>query len=98
MSKQCNSNLPRSIAIADYILEDEGHSIAEAAKEFRLSKTTIERDLNYLACVAFYLENHPDTPELKKKYVRVKKTLKKLAKQNNNKNISKYNAKKATSK
>lgn len=96
MAKQCNSNLPRSISVADFILEDGGHSVIEASKEFKLSKTTIERDLNYLGCVAFY-ENRPNAIELQKKYVKVKKTLEKLAKQNNTKNINKYNANRATS-
>ena len=54
MSKQCNSNLPRAISVADYILEDEGHSIKEASIEFRCGATTIQRDINQLGSIAFY--------------------------------------------
>mgnify|MGYP007105434075 FL=1 len=39
MSRKCNSNLPRAISVADFILEDNGHSIAEVAEEFKLSRT-----------------------------------------------------------
>lgn len=85
MGKQCNHNLPRSLSIADFILEDGGHTVEEAAIEFRISRTSVQRDLNYLACVAFYEENRPNTSELKQKYISVKKTLEKLAKQNNSK-------------
>ena len=42
MGKQCNNNLSRAISVADFILEDNGHSIAEAAEEFKLGKTTME--------------------------------------------------------
>lgn len=95
MSKQCNHNLGRAIAIADYILEDEGHSINEATKEFRYGRTTIERDINFLGAIAFY-GNEPNEKELKIKYLKVRKTLSKLAKQNNSNNIGKYNARNAT--
>lgn len=97
MARQCNSNLPRAIAVADYILEGKGHSIMDAAKEFRFSKSTIGRDINYLGTVAFY-SNRADSKELKIKYVKVKKTLQKLAKENSANNISKWNARKSASK
>lgn len=98
MSRQCNTNLPRAISVADFILEDNGHSIAEAAIEFRLSTSTLERDINYLGVCAFY-RNLPNKKELQKKYIEVKKTLARLAKEHNVTNISKYNTsqKKATS-
>lgn len=97
MSKQLNRDLSRAISVADYILEDDGHSIAEAAKEFRYCRSTIERDINYLGSVAFY-GNDPNSQELKLKYIKVRKTLNKLAKQNYSNSIAKRNAqKKATS-
>lgn len=99
MGKQCNSNLPRAISVADFILEDTGHSVAETAEEFRLGKTTIEHDINYLGTCAFY-GNLPNQKELQQKYIDVKKTLARLAKEHNAKNITKYNMshKRATSK
>lgn len=99
MSMQCNSNLPRAISVADFILEDTGHSVAETAEEFRLGKTTIEHDINYLGACAFY-GNLPNKKELQQKYIDVKKTLARLAKEHNAKNITKYNMshKRATSK
>lgn len=97
MSKQCNHNLPRAISVADYILEDRGHSIAEAAEEFGYSKSTIECDINFLGSVAFY-GNEPNEKELKIKYLKVRKTLSRLAKQNKANNIGKLNAQKAVSK
>ena len=99
MGKQCNSNLPRAISGADFILEDTGHSVAETAEEFRLGKTTIEHDINYLGTCAFY-GNLPNQKELQQKYIDVKKTLARLAKEHNAKNITKYNMshKRATSK
>ncbi len=98
MSTQCNFNLPRAISVADFILEDTGHSVAETAEEFRLGKTTIEHDINYLGACAFY-GNLPNKKELQQKYIDVKKTLARLAKEHNAKNITKYNMshKRATS-
>ena len=90
MSTQCNSNLQRAISVADFILEDNGHSISEATEEFKLARTTITRDINYLGACAFY-ENLPNQKELQQKYIDVKKTLAKLAKEHNAKNIAKYN-------
>lgn len=98
MSTQCSTNLPRAISVADYILEGNGHSIKEAAIEFRLSRNTLERDINYLGNCAFY-GNLPNKKELQKKYIEVKKTLARLTKEHKVNNISKYNMsqKKATS-
>ena len=90
MSRKCNSNLPRAISVADFILEDNGHSIAEVAEEFKLSRTTIERDINNLVARAFY-ENLPNKKELQQKYIDVKKTLARITKEHNIKNITKYN-------
>lgn len=99
MSTQCNSNLPWAISVADFILEDNGHSIVESIEEFKLSRSTIERDINYLGACAFF-ENLPNKKELQQKYIDVKKTLARLAKEHNTKNITKYNMshKRATSK
>ena len=41
-----STNFSRGYAIMDFILEGDGHSIAEATKEFKLSRSTIEADLN----------------------------------------------------
>lgn len=81
MSRQCNNNLSRAISVADYILEDGGHSIAEAAKEFKIGKSTIQRDINLLGSVAFY-GNNPNEKDLKIKYLKVRKTLSMLTKKN----------------
>ena len=94
MSMQCNNNLPRAISVADYILEDGGHSISEATKEFGFTKSTIQRDLNFLGSMAFY-GNLPNSKELKIKYLKVRKTLERLSKQKSSNSIR--NAKKATS-
>ena len=71
MSMQCNSNLPRAISVADFILEDTGHSVAETAEEFGLGKTAIEHDINCLGACAFY-GNLPNKKELQQKYIDVK--------------------------
>ena len=80
MAKECNHNLSRAISVADFILEDGGHSVSEASKEFKISITSIRRDLNYLGVMAFY--GTPPNESLKKKYKDVKSTLDKLAKVN----------------
>ena len=99
MGTQCNKNLSRAISVADFILEDNGHSIAEAAEEFRLGETTIKRDINCLGSCAFY-ENLPNKKELQQKYIDVKKTLARLAKLHHVNNLAKFNIsrKRATSK
>jgi len=67
-------NLPRAIDIANYIKEDAGHSIAEAADEFGVSKETIRRNLNFLLLVAF--DNYHPRTDLQKLHSDMKKTLK----------------------
>lgn len=71
----------RSIAIADYILEDGGHSTKEAAKEFRVSVEIINRSIRTLGACAFY-GHEPNEKELKEKYLNVKRTLKEIASHN----------------
>ena len=90
MSMQCNSNLPRAISVADFILEDTGHSVAETAEEFGLGKTAIEHDINCLGACAFY-GNLPNKKELQQKYIDVKKTLARLAKEHHVNNLTKFN-------
>jgi len=79
MARKYNTNLSRSIAIANYILEDGGHTVLEAAEEFRISKTSVQKDINFL-----YIEGtipySPNSKELLSKYVKVKKTLSRIAK------------------
>lgn len=72
---QCNSNLSRAISIADYITEKPYHSVKEASAEFNISKTIVERDINFLGSIAFY-GNLENADELKKKYLLVQKVLK----------------------
>lgn len=97
MARSYNSNLPRAISIADYILEGDGHSTKDAAKEFGYNKTTIQRDINFLGVIAFY-GDEPNSKELQEKYLNVKSTLNKIAKQNYSTAIAERNAqKKATS-
>lgn len=64
----------RAIAIADFILEDGGHTIAEAAKEFCVSRSTIKRALKNLDSTAFYGQEN-NAKELQLKYLNVRKTL-----------------------
>ena len=82
------NQLSRAIAIAYYILEDNGHSIKEATEEFNISKKTVERSINLLGSCAYFslIENER---ELQIKYLRVKKMLKKVGVRNSS------NAKKA---
>lgn len=65
-------SLNRAIDVADYI--SEGHTIKEAAKEFRCGTTTIQRAMNLLGSVAFY-GKETDAETLKKKYLSAKKVL-----------------------
>lgn len=90
MAFKCNSNLSRALSVADYILEDNGHSVKEAAKEFRVCETTILRDLNFLGEMSQcnYIQNYD---EIRKKYIAVRKKLAELARKNNANNIQKFN-------
>ena len=72
MSRKCNSNLPRAISVADFILEDNGHSIIESTEESKLSRFTIERDINYLGSCAFY-GNFPNEKNYSKSILLLKK-------------------------
>lgn len=71
--------LGRSIAIADYILEDDGHTIQDACEEFNLSRNSISRSIKYLGSVAYY-GCEPNSHDLKVKYLKVKKALYKKSK------------------
>lgn len=107
MSFQFNKNkLSRSISVADYILEDSGHSVAEAAEEFSCSTSTIRRDIDFLGVIAFYSTednllsyniDEIDLKVLKVKYLKVQKTLKRITKEHNANNIGKWNTRNATS-
>ena len=68
-----HSKLDRAILIADYILEG-GHSTEDAAKEFRLGRTTIENEINYLGQEGYFREDKT----LIKKFKDAKKALKKV--------------------
>ena len=75
------NQLSRAIAIADYILEEDGHSTKEAAKEFHISTFTVTKSINLLGSCAYF--NHDgNEKELKIKYLKVKKMLKKVAARN----------------
>ena len=91
MSQKHENNLQLCISVADYI--SEGHSITEAAKEFRCSRTTIQRHLKLLATEAFYNTNRENSQLLKLKCIKAQKTLDTLAKEHNANNIGKWNAK-----
>lgn len=75
------NQLSRAIAIADYILEEDGHSTKEAAKEFHISKDTVDKSINLLGSCAF-IDPLANDLELKIKYLKVKKMLKKVAARN----------------
>lgn len=81
MSISYNNRLARAISIVDYILEDNGHSIADAAEEFNLHKNTIEREISFLGTMAFY-GDLPNAKELKLKYLNTQNILKKIKKLN----------------
>lgn len=76
-----STNFSRGYAIMDFILEGNGHSIAEATKEFKLSRSTIEADLNYVGQEAFY-GNRQNAKELQKKYIKMRKTLSIISRKN----------------
>lgn len=76
-----STNFSRGYAIMDFILEGDGHSIAEATKEFKLSRSTIEADLNYVGQEAFY-GNRKNPEQLREKYVKMRKTLASISKIN----------------
>ena len=81
-----SSNFSRGLAIMDFILEGNGHSIKEATEEFKISRSTIEADLNYLGQEVFYgICNNQKN--LQKKYIDMRKTLKKLAKEHHANNL-----------
>lgn len=92
-----DSKLRYAISIADFILEDNGHTVLAASKEFGVSRTTIERNIIFLGSIAFY-GNEPNAKDLKLKYKAVKDTLDRLTTENRPDNISKYNSKRAASK
>lgn len=84
--------LNRAIAVADYILEGDGHTKGEAAKEFGCCITTIDRHIKYLGFEAFY-DDEPgcslSSKELKLKYLRVKKVMEHMQSVNGINNIKK---------
>ena len=59
----------RAIGVAEFIAE--GHSIAETKEEFRISKDTIRKDLNFLAEYGYGKENEKNMLL----YQKAKKTL-----------------------
>ena len=91
MSQKHENNLQLCISVADYI--SEGHSITEAAKEFKCSRTTIQRRLKVLATEAFYNTNRDNSLILKTKYIKAQKTLNRLAKESHIENLDKYRRK-----
>lgn len=72
-----NRRLSRAISIADYILEDDGHSTEEAGAEFNLHSHSISREIRYLGNYAF----SQDEAQLKKTYVKVIQKLKSVNQQ-----------------
>lgn len=79
-------HLYRAISICDYILEDDGHTVSEAAKEFKTSRESIRRDIQIVAdasCIEKKILNtNVSAQELRIKIKLVEETLKRLAKQN----------------
>ena len=97
MSSRCNNDLTRALSVANFILEDDGHSIKETAEEFRICQTTVRRDINYLGEIA-QCEHLAVSKEAREKYIKVQKMLAKLALLHNPSNIKQYNLKKAATK
>ena len=86
--------LNRAIAVADFILEGDGHSKRDAAKEFGCCITTIDRHIKYLGFEAFYDDNPQcslSSKDLKLKYLRVKKVMKNMQSVNGTKNMANLN-------
>ena len=87
----------RSIDVAKFIIEDDGHTIVEAAKEFKCSRQTIDRALKTLGIIAFYddyniwLYSDIEKEDLQKLYKKAKNKLKDLAVAHCANNIAKYN-------
>lgn len=59
-----NVRYNRAVGIAQFILE--GHTIEETKEEFRVSKTTISRDLNFLAQYGYGKEQEKNLELYKK--------------------------------
>lgn len=81
MANKRSSNFSRGLAIMNYILEDDGHSILEASNEFKISRSTVEADLNYVGQEVFY-GNQKNAEELQTKYKKMRKTLSEVSKRN----------------
>ena len=81
--------LYKCISICDYILEDGGHTVAEASKEFRLCKEHIRRNIKIVGIASTMDEKIFDTSlnpkDLEKKFLLVQATLNKLATKNRKK-------------
>ncbi|NLC87384.1 MAG: DeoR family transcriptional regulator [Clostridiaceae bacterium] len=73
MSK-CSNNLSRAISVAQFICEDNGHTMTEAAEEFGVSRTTIGRDLTYLATLAD-CDFNPNSAKVKAIYLKARKVI-----------------------
>lgn len=80
----------------DFILEEYDTLYQKPTSEFRLSKSTIERDLNFVALEAFY-GHRKDAKETQKKYIKMKRTLANVAKRNYVNNFPNANIQKAVS-
>lgn len=82
-------HLFRSISICDYILEDSGHTVFEAAKEFRVSPETIRRSIQIVGIASTSKSGAHEislsSEELMEKYKAVKGMLAILALKNHKK-------------
>lgn len=64
----------RAAEIVDYLLEDDKRTIKDAAVEFGVAKSTVERDITIFATEAF-MGHRSNEKDLKRKYIKVKKHL-----------------------
>lgn len=89
--KKCFSlkRLYRCISIADFILEE--HSTVEASKEFNISRNQIDQEIAFLGYIGYnynFIPGSEISPEvLKKKYLCVLKTLKRIKIKNISKSV-----------
>lgn len=79
-----NRRLSRAISIAEFIVEDGGHSTEEAGEEFNLHFRSISREIAYLGNYAFSQDNK----QLKKTYIKAVNMLKIINKKKRSKNTA----------
>jgi len=73
-ARNYEERLYRAIGIAKYFYENEGKTAQDAADEFEISRTTVRKDINYLAGRLFAREFADDPKKELQIYRWYKKT------------------------